>query len=59
MGTMDEIMTILNKENNYEKFNILEEIKILKAASILNLFNEVIWGRNAPLYRILNSVDRF
>ena len=37
--------------------NKLEDIEILKEAASQNILNDVINGRNAPLYKILNSVD--
>ena len=52
-------MTILQKENNYGKINILEKLKIITAATLVNLPSDVISGRNNPLYRILHLVDRF
>ena len=45
------IMTILHKENSHEKIDKLEEI--LKAATSLNILNDVINGRNDPLYKII------
>ena len=41
----------------HEKINELEEIEILKAAVSLNILNEVINGRNDPLYKTIISVD--
>ena len=57
MKNNDNIMTILHKENNHEKINKLEEIELLKAAASQNIHNDVINGRNDPLYKILISVD--
>ena len=54
---MYDIMTILHKENSPEKIIKLEEIDILKAATSLNLINDVINGKNDPLYKILFSID--
>ena len=53
MRNKDNIMTILHKGNNHEKINKLEEIGILKAATSLNILNDVINGRNDSLYKIL------
>ena len=50
-------MTILHKESNHEKINKLEEIEILKVAASQKILNDVINGRNDPLYKILISVD--
>ena len=44
MRNMDNI-TILHKENNHEKINILERRKISKAATSLNILNDAINGR--------------
>ena len=57
MKNIESIMTISHKENNHEKINKLEEIEILKAAASQNILNDVINGRNDPLYKILISVD--
>ena len=57
MKNIENIMTILHKENNHEKINKLEEIKILKEASSLNIYNDAINGRDDPLYKILLSVE--
>ena len=40
-----------------KKINKFEEIEILKAAASQNIRNDVINGRNDPLYKILISVD--
>jgi hypothetical protein len=57
MKNIDDIMTILQKENNHEKINELEEIEIIKAAASQNMLNDITNGRNDPLYKILISVD--
>ena len=57
MKNIDNIMIILHKEHNHEKINKLEQIEILKEAASLNILNDVINGRNDPLYKILLSVD--
>ena len=54
MKNIDNIITILKKENNHEKINNLEEIGILKEAASQN---EVINGRTYPLYKIILPVD--
>jgi hypothetical protein len=54
MKNIEDIVTILHKESNHEKINKLEEIENVKAAASLN---DVINGRNDPLYKILISVD--
>ena len=61
MRNMDEIMTILHKGNNHEKINQLVEMEILKAATSLKVLvlNDVINGRNDPLYKLLLSVDSY
>ena len=56
MKNMDDFMTVLYKQK--WKINILEEIDITKAASSLNLLNDIINPRNDPVYRNLYSVDR-
>ena len=48
MKNIDNIMTILHKENNHEQVNKLEEIEILKEAASQNILNDVIDGRNGP-----------
>ena len=50
-------MTILYNENNHKEINKLENIVILKAATSLNILNDVVNGRNDPLYKIILSVD--
>ena len=57
MKNIEDIMTILHKESNHEKINKLEEIEIIKAAASQNILNDIINGRNGPLYKILISVD--
>ena len=57
MKNIDGTMTILHKENNHEKINKRKEIEILKEAASPNIHNDVINGRNDPLYKILISVD--
>ena len=57
MKNIDSIMTILHKQNSHEKINKLEEIEIIKEAASQNILNDVINGRNDPLYKILISVD--
>ena len=42
-------MTILDKENNNEKINKLEEIDILKETASQNIVNGVINSRNDSL----------
>ena len=54
---VDNIMTTLHNENNLEKINKLDEKEILKEAASQNILNDVINGRNDPLYKILISVD--
>ena len=41
MRNRDNIKTILYTENNHEKINKLEEIKILKATTLLNMLNNI------------------
>ena len=53
MKNIDNIMTILHKENYHDKINKLGEIEILKEAASQNIFIDVINGRNDPLYKIL------
>ena len=55
MKNMDNIMTISHEENNHEKINKLE----IKEAASPNRLNDVINGRNDPLYKILLSADRY
>ena len=57
MKNIDDIMIILHKESNHEQINKLEEIEIIKAAASQNILNDIINGRNDPLYKILISVD--
>jgi hypothetical protein len=52
-------MITLHKENIHEKINKLEQIEFLKAAASQNILNDVINGRNDPLYKILISVDNW
>jgi GIY-YIG catalytic domain. len=54
MKTIEESMPIIHQENNHRKINTLEEIEILKVASV-NLFNDVIAGQNDPIYQLLPS----
>ena len=58
MNNIEDIMTILRKESNHEKIKKLEEIEITKAAASQNVLNEIINGKNDPLYKILISVDK-
>ena len=46
------------KKDDHGKINIRGEIEIIKAVSSLNPFNDVIKGKDNPLFRILPSVDR-
>jgi hypothetical protein len=57
MKAIEETVTEIHLENGYRKINILEEIEILKAVSSRNLLNDVIDGRNDPVYRLLPSVS--
>ena len=57
MENIDNIITILHKENNHEKVNKLEEIEILKEAASLNILNDIINSRNNPLDKISLTVD--
>jgi hypothetical protein len=57
MRTIEETMSIINLENNHRKINMLEEIKILKAASSRYLVNDVINGQSDPVYRLIPSVS--
>ena len=45
MKNIENIMTILHKENNQEKINKLEEIEILKEAGSQNIPNDIINDR--------------
>jgi hypothetical protein len=56
---MDNVITILHKENNDEKINILEETEISKSVALQNLLSDTINDRDDPLYRILLLVYRF
>ena len=55
MKTIDETMSIIHMKNNHRKINTLEVIEILKAASSKYLFNDVIAGQNALMYKLLPS----
>ena len=44
------------KKTNHRKINTLEEIKILKVASSVNLLNDIIAGQNDLIYKLLSSV---
>ena len=59
MKNMDEITTIWHNVNNHEKINKLEEIDILNKVKSQNILNDVINGKNDPLYKILLSVDNY
>ena len=48
-------MSIVHLENNHRKINTLEEIEILKAASVKYLLNDVIARQNDPMYKLLPS----
>ena len=48
-------MIILHGESNPERNDILEEMEMIKAASSLNLPNDVINSRYAPFCRIFES----
>ena len=48
-------MSIMYLENNHRKINTLEDIEILKAASSKYLLNDVIAGKNYPMYKLLPS----
>ena len=41
MKTIEETMSIIHLESNHRKINMLEEMKILKAASSKYLFNDI------------------
>ena len=53
--TIDEAMFLIQLENNHRKINTLEKIEILKAVSSKYLLNDVIAGRNDPMYKLLPS----
>ena len=57
MKTIEETMSIIHPENNHRKINTLEEIEIIKAVSSKYLLNEVISGRNDPMYRIITLIS--
>ena len=44
MNTIGETMSIIHLENKHRKINLLEEIKILKAASSRYLLNDIVTG---------------
>ena len=56
---MVEKMAIIPKKNDHGKINILERMEITKASSLPNRLNNIISGRNDPLYKMLWSLDRF
>ena len=51
-------MTILHKEKTWEA-NILDDTKFSKAATLLDILNDVINSRNVQIYKMLFTVDRF
>ena len=59
MKIIEDMMTILHKQSNHKNINKLEDIKIIKAAASQNILNDIINGRNDPLYKILISVDNY
>ena len=58
MRNVEDIMTVINSESNNRKINILEEIQIVRAAKSVDILNDVINGKNEPLYILLSPVDR-
>ena len=57
MKTIGETMSMIHVENNYRKINnSLEEIEILKEASYKYPLNNVIAGKNDPMYKLLPSL---
>jgi hypothetical protein len=48
MKTIEATMSTIDLENNHRKINTPEEIEILKAASSVNLLNDVIAGQSDP-----------
>ena len=44
MKSIEDIITILQKENNHEKTNKLEEIEIIKAAASQNILTSLTAG---------------
>ena len=57
MKRTEETMFKMHLKNNNRKINTLEEI--LKTVSSEYLLNDVIAGRNDPMYRLLPSFQRF
>ena len=57
MRNIKDIMTIINKESNHTKINILKEIEIIIAEKSADIFNGVISKKNEPLYRLLPPVN--
>ena len=55
MKAIEETMSVIHLENNHSKISALEEIEILKAAYSKYLLNEVIAGKNDPMYELLPS----
>ena len=55
MKTIEE--TIWHNVNNHEKINKLEEIDILNKVKSQNILNDVINGKNDPLYQYLLLIN--
>ena len=57
MRNMDDIITILYKENNHEEINKLEKIQILKAITSLKILNDLTNGKNNLLYKYYSQLS--
>ena len=49
-------MTIIHLEDDYRKIKILKDTVLLKAASLRNILNDIISGRNDPTFRLVPPV---
>ena len=51
---IENIMVIIKPENSHTKIDILEEIKMIRAAKSADILNDIN-GKNEPLYILLQS----
>ena len=49
---------IVHTNNNHAKINTLEELHIIRAATLANMLNDIISSKNGSLYKLLSPTDR-
>ena len=57
MRNIEEMMTVVHKENKYAKVNTLKKINIMRAATSPSKHNDVIGARNDSLFKLGTSLN--